>query len=66
MIHYLRITGEAKEISDYDAATLATFNAAKTHKDARLFGFQPIPTLEQVLGYVQIRTICSPSDRNKN
>ena len=50
-----RTTGEAKEISDYDAATLATFNATKTHKDARLFGFQPIPTLEQVLGYVQTR-----------
>lgn len=44
-----RTTGESGEIIDYEAAVLRTMNAAKTHPQADTFGFQPIPTLEEVL-----------------
>jgi glycerophosphoryl diester phosphodiesterase len=47
-----RTAGEPLQISDYTAAELATFNAAKTHKDAATVGFQPIPTLEQVIDLI--------------
>ncbi|MGE0074532.1 MAG: glycerophosphodiester phosphodiesterase [Sphaerochaetaceae bacterium] len=50
-----RTTGKLGQISDYDRATLATFDAAATYSPGHSFGFQAIPTLPQVFDLVETK-----------
>lgn len=51
-----RTTGQPGEIIDYDAAVLGTFDAAATYGKDHRFGFQKIPTLEEVLDFIDAQT----------
>lgn len=48
-----RTTGQVGAIVDYDKETLQTFNAAATFQSEKPFGFQKIPTLEEVVDLVE-------------
>ena len=48
-----RVTGQKGVVSDFDATTLATFDAAATYKQGHSFGFQKIPTLKEVVSLVE-------------
>ena len=50
-----RTTGKSGEISDYDRAVLATFDAAGTYSPGHSFGFQKIPTLGEVFDLVEAK-----------
>ena len=52
-----RTTGQPGAISDYDAATLATFDAAATYEKGHAFGFQKIPTLAEVVDLVEQKAV---------
>ncbi len=53
----VRTTGQPGAISDYDAATLATFDTAATYKKGHTFGFQKIPTLAEVIDLVEQKSM---------
>lgn len=52
-----RTTGQDGAISDYDAATLATFDAAANYEKGHTFGFQKIPTLAEVVDLVEQKAL---------
>ncbi len=52
----LRLTGKNGAVSDYTAEELAQFDVASTFKSGKhYFGFQKMPTLEEVIEFVEER-----------
>jgi glycerophosphoryl diester phosphodiesterase len=51
-----RTTGRVGAIADYDSKTLQTFDATATFPVDHQFGFQKIPTLEEVIDLVETQT----------